>query len=317
MRGQAYPAINDSDFALLPFPLPPLAEQRRIVAKVDELMALCDRLEAQQADAEAVHATLVKTLLDTLTQSQDADDFVANWHRLSQHFPTIFTTEASVDALKQTVLRMAMSGRLANLHPEQWEAVLVGQMLTKINYGTAKKCEHCPEKTAVYRIPNIKDGRLDKTDLKHADFDDKEWRSLELHPGDVLVIRSNGSPDLVGRPALVSQDDVDALYAGYLIRLRLDQKRVLPDFFVRFLISPDVRTMIESLARSTSGVNNINSEHIKSLELRLPPLAEQHRIVAKVDELLALCDTLKAQINESRKVQRLLAVALIDQTLAA
>jgi type I restriction enzyme, S subunit len=96
------------------------------------LMALCDRLEAQQADAEAAHTTLVKTLLETLTQSQDADDFATNWQRLSQHFDTIFTTEASLDALKQTLLQLAVMGQLVRQDPNDEPAAnLLGRIVTE------------------------------------------------------------------------------------------------------------------------------------------------------------------------------------------
>ena len=115
--GIAYPAVNDSQFFSGLFPLPPLAEQHRIVAKVDELMALCDRLEAEQADAGAAHATLVATLLGTLTQSTDAAELTANWQRLAEHFDTLFTTEASLDALKQTILQLAVMGKLVPQDP--------------------------------------------------------------------------------------------------------------------------------------------------------------------------------------------------------
>jgi type I restriction enzyme S subunit len=96
---------------------PPLAEQHRIVAKVDELMALCDRLEASKSDAGAAHAKLVETLLGTLTQSADAADLAANWQRLAEHFDTLFTTEASIDALKQTILQLAVMGKLVPQDP--------------------------------------------------------------------------------------------------------------------------------------------------------------------------------------------------------
>jgi len=98
-------------------PLPPLAEQHRIVVKVDELMALCDRLEAEQADAEAAHAKLVEALLASLTQARDAADFRASWQQLAEHFHTLFTTEASVDALEEAILELAASGRLTQQHP--------------------------------------------------------------------------------------------------------------------------------------------------------------------------------------------------------
>ncbi|CAE6918370.1 Type I restriction modification DNA specificity domain [Vibrio sp. B1ASS3] len=94
------------------FALPPMSEQHRIVAKVDELMALCDRLE-QQTDASLdAHQVLVETLLATLTNSQDATELMANWARLSEHFDTLFTTEQSIDQLKQTILQLAVMGKL-------------------------------------------------------------------------------------------------------------------------------------------------------------------------------------------------------------
>ncbi|MGL5371788.1 MAG: restriction endonuclease subunit S [Plesiomonas shigelloides] len=98
-------------------PIPPLREQHRIVAKVDELMALCDQLEQCSESQLAAHQTLVETLLATLTDSGDADELAQNWARLSTHFDTLFTTEASIDALKQTILQLAVMGKLVPQDP--------------------------------------------------------------------------------------------------------------------------------------------------------------------------------------------------------
>jgi len=110
--GTGQPNVNGTALSALTFPLPPLAEQHRIVSKVDELMALCDRLEAEQVDATSAHARLVETLLGALTQSTDTADLAANWQRLAEHFDSLFTTETSIDALKQTVLQLAVMGKL-------------------------------------------------------------------------------------------------------------------------------------------------------------------------------------------------------------
>src|SRR3546814_4807970 len=80
-------------------------------------MALCERLEAQQADAESAHAQLVQALLDSLTQAADAEDFATSWQRLAEHFHTLFTTESSIDALKQTLLQLAVMGKLVPQDP--------------------------------------------------------------------------------------------------------------------------------------------------------------------------------------------------------
>lgn len=116
-KGVGISNLSGKALASIPFPLPPLAEQHRIVAKVDELMALCDRLEAEQADAGAAHGRLVETLLGTLTQSADTAELAANWQRLAEHFDTLFTTEASLDALKQTILQLAVMGKLVPQDP--------------------------------------------------------------------------------------------------------------------------------------------------------------------------------------------------------
>lgn len=116
-KGVGISNMSGKALASIPFPVPPLAEQHRIVAKVDELMAVCDRIAAEQADAEAAHAPLVQTLLGTLTLSRDAAELATNWQRLSQHFDTLFTTEASLNALKQTILQLAVMGKLVPQDP--------------------------------------------------------------------------------------------------------------------------------------------------------------------------------------------------------
>jgi type I restriction enzyme S subunit len=117
------------------FPLPPIAEQHRIVAKVDELMALCDQLENQHNNAAEAHEKLVTHLLGTLTQSQNAEDFNTNWQRISEHFDTLFTTEASIDALKQTLLQLAVMGKLVPQDPNDEPA---SELLKRIQAEKAK-----------------------------------------------------------------------------------------------------------------------------------------------------------------------------------
>ncbi|EKO3638386.1 restriction endonuclease subunit S [Vibrio metschnikovii] len=104
-------------FAENPLPFPPSAEQHRIIAKVDELMTLCDQLEQQTEDSIEAHQVLVTTLLDTLTNSADADALMQNWARISEHFDTLFTTEESIDQLKQTILQLAVMGKLVPQDP--------------------------------------------------------------------------------------------------------------------------------------------------------------------------------------------------------
>jgi len=127
--------LNKGNWEEIYVPIPPLEEQHRIVAKVDELMALCDQLEAQHNNAANAHEQLVSHLLSTLTQSQDAEDFNANWQRIATHFDTLFTTESSIDALKQTLLQLAVMGKLVKQDPNDEPA---SELLKRIQAEKAR-----------------------------------------------------------------------------------------------------------------------------------------------------------------------------------
>lgn len=116
-NGTAQPNLAATDLARFLVPLPPLDEQSRIVNKITELMSLCDQLEQHSLTSLDAHQQLVETLLTTLTDSQNADELAENWARISEHFDTLFTTEASIDALKQTILQLAVMGKLVPQDP--------------------------------------------------------------------------------------------------------------------------------------------------------------------------------------------------------
>ena len=116
-KGLAQKNISQKVLKSFQIALPPIPEQKRIVEKIKELMALCDRLEQQTSDQLSAHETLVDTLLDTLTRSQDATELADNWGRLAEHFDTLFTTEDSIDRLEQTILQLAVMGRLVPQEP--------------------------------------------------------------------------------------------------------------------------------------------------------------------------------------------------------
>lgn len=123
--GVAYPAINDKQFFMGLIPVPPANEQQRIVAKVDELMLLCNQLEQQTEISIDAHASLVEVLLATLTDSADANELAQNWARVSEHFATLFTTEQSIEALKQTLLQLAVMGKLVPQDPSDEPAAVL------------------------------------------------------------------------------------------------------------------------------------------------------------------------------------------------
>ena len=94
-----------------------MSEQHRIVSKINELMALCDKLEAQQADAIEAHKTLVTTVLGALTKATEKESFDTAWARIADHFDTLFTTEWSVERLKEHILQLGVTGKLTVPRP--------------------------------------------------------------------------------------------------------------------------------------------------------------------------------------------------------
>lgn len=115
--GGAQPNISKEKIVATHFALPPLKEQLRIVEKVEQLMSLCDQLEQHSLTNLDAHQQLVETLLATLTDSQNSNELAENWARISEHFDTLFTTETSIDALKQTILQLAVMGKLVPQDP--------------------------------------------------------------------------------------------------------------------------------------------------------------------------------------------------------
>ncbi len=115
--GGAQPNISREKIISTVVPLPPQIEQKRIVSKVEELMTLCDQLETQTEASIEAHQTLVKSLLETLTIAKDADELNESWQRISAHFDVLFTTEDSIDQLKQTILQLAVMGKLVKQDP--------------------------------------------------------------------------------------------------------------------------------------------------------------------------------------------------------
>ncbi|WP_264876626.1 restriction endonuclease subunit S [Vibrio agarivorans] len=255
--GVNMPRLGTKDGKKAPMIVAPLAEQKRIVKKLDEVLAQVDTIKAR---------------LDGIPD-------------LLKRF-------------RQSVLASAVSGKLIDINEPSIKTI--GDVTEDIRYGTSKKCDYEGGDTPVVRIPNIGDRKLDVSDLKSADFTEKELEKLALKSGDILVIRSNGSLELVAKPAIVEPQYEGFLYAGYLIRIRCDREKVVPSFLLNVLSSRVVRDVVELGARSTSGVNNINSKELSALEFILPSLEEQKEIVRLVDQYFAFADTIEAQVKKAQ-----------------
>ena len=335
----AQPVISGRKVYPIVVALPPFEEQHRIVAKVDELMALCDQLENQHNNAAEAHEKLVTQLLGTLTQSQNAQDFNTHWQLISEHFDTLFTSEASIDALKQTLLQLAVMGKLVPQDPNDepasellkriqaekakliaegkikkdkplaeitdedkpfelphgWERINFGEIIALVSGQHLNPSEYFdkPKNGSIPYITGPADfGNEGPVPTRHT----CERRALSIY-GDILVtVKGSG----VGKTNSVCQKELAISRQLMAVRPII----VNVNFIGKLLI-----TLAKLFQELTVGIAipGISREDVLYAVIEIPPIAEQHRIVAKVDELMAICDQLKAGITSANQLQQKLA----------
>ncbi len=351
-------------FSENPLPLPPLAEQHRIVAKVDELMALCDQLEQQQADHQTTHQTLVETLLNGLVESaknqakselnnqQSTADYFNQL--IAEYFDTLFTTEQSIDQLKQTILQLAVMGKLVPQDPNDEPASVLLEKIAEekirlIKAGKIKKQKALPEvgeDERLFELPS-----------------EWEWVSLQtllaiVTDGDHQAPpkSDNGIPFLVIgnlNQRKVTFDNCRYVPETYYTELDWSRKPLKGDILYTVTGSYGIPIPVESIepfcvqrhvaifkATKSSPINYLSTileakyafeyateiatgiaqktvplTGLRKMPIPLPPLAEQHRIVSKVNQLLTLCDSLKVNLNQAQTTQTQLADAIVKQAV--
>ena len=336
MKGMAYPAINDEKFYSGYIALPPLAEQKRIVAKVDELMALCDRLEAQQQERETRHAALARA---SLARFADAPT-PANLHFLFH--PSYAIPPAD---LRKSILTLAVQGKLVPQDPndEPAEECLsrLGLKSTVVHQGGDVEDKSLPpawsrvrfedvalvaggvtlgrklgeRKTVTLpylRVANVKRGEIDLTVIKELSIAEGEIERYALREND-LLLTEGGDWDKVGRTAIWRAEIPVCLHQNHVFRARLRSIEFAPFWFERYFNSPIGRRYFESASKQTTNLASINMRQFRSCPIPIPPLAEQRRIVAKVEQLMALVDALETQLAASRATAANLLSALVAE----
>lgn len=263
--GSSYPAVRDSDVLAQAIDLPPLAEQRRIVAVIEEHFSRLDAAEESLREAEA----------------------------------------------RVRTLRVAIVNEAIATYPR----TQLGDLTDSLRYGTSVKCLPDAHGPLVLRIPNIRDGRIDLTDLKSATVEAAELGDCFVEEGDLLFVRTNGSRDLIGRVAVVTGVNRPA-FASYLIRARPDSSVLDPRWAALALSTPLLRAVIESRAATTAGQYNLNLQSLRSLEIPLPPLGEQRRIVAEVERQLSLVDALAAATAAALKRSAALRRSILERAFS-
>jgi type I restriction enzyme S subunit len=357
--GTGQPNVNATALKGLVFPLPPLAEQNRIVAKVDELMDICDQLEQQQTGSNAAHQTLMETLLATLNSVANQDEFVEQWQRIASNFDTLFTTEQSIEQLKQTILQLAVMGKLVPQNPNDehasvllkkiavekarlikegiirnekplpeidedekpfelpqgWAFTRLGNISNRIGSGsTPRGGKSTYEKIGIpfFRSQNIWNHGLELTDV--ACISEKTHQKMSntvVIPNDILLNITGAS---LGRCTIFPDGLGEANVSQHVTIIRPTDSKT-KQYLHLCILSPYTQSLVwvRQVGMAREG---LSKKVLELFEIPFPPLTEQRRIVAKVNELMALCDTLKDRLNEAQTTQIQLADAIVEQAVA-
>lgn len=329
-------------------PLPPLSEQARIVARVEELMQFCDALEAHGRLQDEQHARLVATLFDALAAGASAEELAGNWQRIATHFDLLLDRPEAVDALEQTLLQLAVRGLLV---PQDSNDEPASELLHEIQAckaelstraGNGRQVASRDELTFNLPMGWESVGLLDlcavgggatpsKGNPSYWDGD-IPWVS----PKDMKVDLIEDSQDHVSPKALsetrlplVPKNSLLVVVRGMIlvhsfpvavttreVTLNQDMKSFTPyldgltDFLALVLkgFKPQILSLV---ARSTHGTCKLESEKLFGFTFGLPPLREQHRIVARVEQLRRLCADLRERLQQARATQSRLADALV------
>jgi type I restriction enzyme S subunit len=339
-------------------PVPPLAEQSRIVAKVEELMALCDALESRGVLESKQHAQLTATLFDALAASVSAHQLQENWTRLASSFDLILDRPEAVDALEQTLLQLAVRGLLVEQDPndqpasellkqiraekdrliaegkikgdkpeaasfddapyelpEKWEWTTIGEIISSMGSGWSPAClaepQATPDQWAVLKTTAVQLMEYQAKQNKLLPSILEPRPEIEAQNGDILITRA-GPRNRVGISCLVQNTPPKLMISDKIVRFHVLGKLINPQFVVLCL---NAGWSYQRLDAAKSGMAesqvNISQGDLRAIPLPLCTLAEQTRIVARVEALRTLCADLRARLAASQKIQTHLAETLV------
>ena len=339
-------------FESAPFPLPPLAEQHRIVARVEELMKLCDALERGGRLADEQHVRLTSTLFNALAASESAHALAENWQRIAEHFDLLLDRPEAIDALERAVFQLAVRGLLvpqdvgdkpARLLLEQIrsdKAVIAptasGRWAQTASLVTKEEerfelprswtwarlndlsiaIVDCPHSTPKFVKAGVlcidtnsfKGGGLLPHKLRYVDAATYAERVVRLvpRPGDMVFAREG----TVGESLIIPSDTVSCL--GQRVMLFRFSAHVFNEYIRMTISSSDFLAHLLEMHKGI-GAKHVNVGDMRCAAVPLPPLAEQRRIVARVEELCRLCAQLRERLTDARNTQIQLADALVAE----
>ncbi len=316
IHGVGRPRLNLSEVKAIILPIAPPEEQRRIVAAIEQQFT---RLDAAVAELEQARVRLKRYRVAVLA--------AACTGRLVPTEAELARAEGreyeSADRLLSRVLveagvgaRRPVNGRLPvrqdSQLPEGWCSVTLPQLVTE-PLANGRSVPDAQNGFPVLRLSALKHGQIDLTQRKVGAWTEDEANQYKVRKGDFLVARGNGSIALVGRGGLVEADPDGIAYPDTLIRVRVNPDVMLPKYLRAVWNSEPVRRQVESTARTTAGIYKINQQDMQRYVLPLPPLAEQHRIVAEVERRLSVITGLEATVAANLKRATRLRQAILQR----
>ena len=347
--GTTFREVSGKIVAGIPFPLPPLAEQHRIVTKVDGLMAICDRLETARTERERTRNRLATATLARLNAPDPNPTTFQNHAAFALENLTPLTTRPDqINAFRQTILNLAVRGKLVPQNstdepasrlleriveskgrprrqidgisepyglPATWTWAVLDKLIeTGPQNGVSPKPTTQTDAPKAITLTATTSGTFKPDNFKHVEATISDDSELWLRDGDLLFQRGN-TREYVGIAAIYEGPSKTFLFPDLMMRVR-----VTPLVDLRFVhlaaISPPARTYFsETASGAQETMPKINQTILVSLPIPLPPLAEQHRIVAKVDKLMALCDKLEESLTIGAETRRRLFDAAVRDAL--
>ena len=354
--GSTFPSVSQDRIRELLVPFPPLAEQRRIVAKVESLFAQTRALEAKLRQAQADIVTVNRAALHRLSAAADDAARTSAWRTVADAFDLLYDDPRNVAELRQVILQLAVQGQLVPQDPADEPA---SELLKRIRaekrrlvkervlndakpslpLGLPELPYTLPESWVWSRLEEagVINPRNDVDDDLTASFipmalindgvgsghtaQEAIWREIKkgfthFAEGDVGIAKI--TPCFQNRKSTVFRGLANGIGAGTteLHIFRPLAGTVLPEYVLAFVQTPQFIENGKASMTGTAGQQRVPRSYVEEAPFPLPPLAEQRRIVAKVDQLMRLCDALEAGLARAQEARRALAAAVLGGAAA-
>ncbi|HET9226731.1 MAG TPA: restriction endonuclease subunit S [Thermoanaerobaculia bacterium] len=283
-------------------PLPPLGEQRRIVARAEELLSQIRQTRRRLARLPRILKRFRQSVLADAYSGRLTEDWRAR--RSDRELPRF--SDATDWEIPEPL-------EVPDI-PETWTLVALNDLVSQFQYGTSLRAEgDARTGIPVLRMSNIQDGRTDLSVLKYVDRAAPGIDAFRLKSGDILFNRTN-SPGLVGKAAVFSHE-IEAVFASYLVRLKTHKDRVLSSFVCAWINSPWGRQWARTVRTDCVSQSNINSSKLRKMPVPTPPLTEQKEIVRRIEKLLKFADAVEARVAAGAACAERLSHSVLDKAL--